>query len=148
MSQLFPGTPVSISCTFSGVPNPTLSWLMDGNILTKGVDGISIADTFNTSDLTVIDSGGEKGGSYICIANNTAGSSYNEFVIQCKHIYAFLFSEMYTDCGSFILIIASLVLIGHLVYILILKKKSMELVKSVLFLLSLSKHRQAYAITF
>ena len=90
MSQIFPGTPVSISCTFSGVPNPTLSWLMDGNILTNGVDGVSIAETFNTSDLTVIDSGGKKGGSYICIANNTAGSSYNEFVIQCKHINEFL----------------------------------------------------------
>ena len=89
MSQLFPGTPVSLSCTFSGVPNPTLLWLMDGNTLTNGVDGVSIADTFNTSDLRVIDSGGEEGGSYICIANNTAGSGYNEFVIQCKHINAF-----------------------------------------------------------
>ena len=91
---------MSISCTFNGVPDPSLSWLMDGNILTNGVDGVSIADTLNTSDLTVIDSGGEKGGSYICIANNTAGSSYNEFVIQCKYINAFLFSEMYTDCGK------------------------------------------------
>ena len=58
---------------------------MDGDILINGVGGVSIADTFNASDLTVIDSGGKEGGSYICIANNTAGSSYNEFVIRCKH---------------------------------------------------------------
>ena len=90
MSQLFPGTPITISCAFSGGPNPTLSWLVDGSILTNGEDSVSIADTFNTSNLTVIDSGGEKGGSYICIANNTAGSSYNEFVFQCKHITEFL----------------------------------------------------------
>ena len=100
MSQLFPGTPVTISCTFSGVPKPILSWLMDGNILTNGVDGVSIADTFNTSDLTVIDSGGEKGGSYICIVNTTAGSTYSEFVIQCKHINAFLLTEVYSDDGK------------------------------------------------
>jgi len=86
-SKFFPGTPVKLSCTFSGVPNPSLAWYKDTSILANGVDDVSIINGLNNSTLTVLDSTGEEGGYYNCIANNIAGSSSNNFHIQCKFCY-------------------------------------------------------------
>ena len=76
---------------------------MNGNILSNGVDGVSIANSYNTSDLTVIDSGGKQGGRYNCAATSIAGSSQNAFFVQCKHFVQcssyYGYTQCYDDCG-------------------------------------------------
>ena len=57
---------------------------MNGKMLTNGKDGVSIADNFIISQLTVTDSAGRQGGEYVCTANNIVGSSNVTFDIQCK----------------------------------------------------------------
>ena len=57
---------------------------MNGNILTNGEDGVTIADNVIVSQLTVTDSAGRQGGEYVCTANNIVGSSNVTIDIQCK----------------------------------------------------------------
>ena len=85
--KLFPAIPVNLSCTSYGVPQPTLSWYKDGTALSNGVNGVTITNNLNSSDLSVIDVGGQQGGDYNCTASNVAGTSSIVFSVQCELLH-------------------------------------------------------------
>ncbi len=81
--MLYPGMPVYIVCIFNGVPQPMIFWVRDGMNLVNG-SGISISNSMNTSELTVIDNAGEQGGEYNCSVSNVIGSATLIFMVECK----------------------------------------------------------------
>ena len=87
MVKLFPDANISLSCEFSGIPEPTLMWTQDGLILNEFDADVSIITTNETSELMVFDMMGESGGEYICAATNIVGVSSQNFTIECKLFY-------------------------------------------------------------
>ena len=82
--MLYPGMDVYLSCVSSGIPQPLLTWYRDGVVLMDGSGGVSIVSSWNTSELTVTDIGGQQGGQYNCSGTNAAGLSSLVFSVECK----------------------------------------------------------------
>ena len=81
---LYPGIDFTLSCVSSGIPQPLLTWYRDGVALMNGSGGVSIVSSWNTSELTVTDMGGQQGGEYNCSGTNAAGLSSLAFTVECK----------------------------------------------------------------
>ena len=76
--SLMPGESVTLSCGFTGLPLPNITWSHDsgqvGGMVTTG----------NRSELTVQEVTRERGGVYRCTATNSEGNSLLEFTVQSK----------------------------------------------------------------
>ncbi|KAL8579177.1 hypothetical protein ACOMHN_010761 [Nucella lapillus] len=66
------GERLSLSCAFSGKPDPNVEWFLDGQLLT-GTDTISIKTRSSSSRLEISPTDAEDAGDYVCKATNTAG---------------------------------------------------------------------------
>jgi len=84
--RLHPNTPVNLECEYFGIPNPTLSWKRNSNILTNGSNGTVIYLQGNVSLLIVMDRFGKSGGNFVCNASNIAGDIHLNFSILCKFL--------------------------------------------------------------
>ena len=93
LMAFFPGTPVRLYCTFSGIPQPVLLWYKDGTVLNNEMGKISIVENSSRSDLIVMDSSGEQGGEYNCTGFNKAGQSSTTFVVECMYIIFIYFTQ-------------------------------------------------------
>ena len=87
---LHPGIDFHLSCVFSGIPQPLLTWYRDGVVLMDGSGGVSIVSSWNTSELAVTDIGGRQGGEYNCSGTNAAGLSSLAFTVECKLFVYFI----------------------------------------------------------
>ena len=83
--QLHPTNNIVLSCVFTGVPLPTVTWYHNGSPHQHGRDGVTITTTNNSSELTVVRSGGQREGVYTCTATNTLGTSSLEFTVECEY---------------------------------------------------------------
>ena len=84
---LHPGMDFHLSCVSSGILQPLLTWYRDGVVLMDGSGGVSIVSSWNTSELTVTDTGGQQGGEYNCSGTNAAGLSSLAFTVECKTLF-------------------------------------------------------------
>lgn len=80
------GSSFTLSCNATGTPTPTISWTMDGMMLTSDGIKILIVEHANTgvimSNLTIVNFVTTDGGVYNCVANNSGGSVSESSDIQ------------------------------------------------------------------
>ena len=71
------GSPVNISCTASGTPDPDVQWIRNGRVKSSGKKTALL--TFNSVNRA-------DAGQHTCIANNSAGSDAKHVpvVVHCK----------------------------------------------------------------
>jgi len=73
-----------IQCIFEGLPIPTVSWSRDGNMLTDGSDGITIATDYSSSTLTITTLTADDAGSYTCMVSNPLGIGMASSALQVQ----------------------------------------------------------------
>ena len=79
-------TDVTLNCTASGKPDPTISWTVNGSPLhTSGNSGISFRN--GNKELTMMNVNKTDSGEYQCVAHNILGnisSNASKLSVQCK----------------------------------------------------------------
>ena len=80
------GQRFTISCTVSGIPQPTITWRKDGLPLENTNTGLRIVFSIDgkTSSVEVLEGRPEFNGVYECIATNSAGSVKQESRIELQ----------------------------------------------------------------
>ena len=81
--QALPGTNVTLSCDFTGVPSPDVTWSHDGVVTAPG-QGVAIVTRGNRSEFTVQGVTGERGGVYRCSVSNSIGSGSFNFTVESE----------------------------------------------------------------
>lgn len=81
--HLLPGSSITFSCYFMGLPPPAVSWEHNGVAAIAG-DGVGIVTGANSSELTVDEGTEERGGVYRCSVTNIAGNSSIDFTLLSK----------------------------------------------------------------
>ncbi|KAK2908097.1 hemicentin-1 isoform X2 [Channa argus] len=76
-------SPVVISCTASGIPEPTIHWSKDGLKLSKEEQGYSI---LSTGSLEITSAELSHSGHYLCIAKNAAGSTQRPIQLTVQEL--------------------------------------------------------------
>ena len=77
------GSDLVLSCSFDGLPTPTVQWLHNGTTLSNGDDGVNITSG-NISILQVSDLKRSSGGVYSCKGSNIIGFNRLEFRIDIQ----------------------------------------------------------------
>ena len=80
------GSNVTFSCVASGVPEPSLSWTINGTAINVTADP-RINLTADGQQLTVTNVNRTDSGEYICLASNKVGnvtSTAAKLTVQCK----------------------------------------------------------------
>ena len=78
---------VTISCQIKGIPNPTITWLKDNQIVDSSKYTITSIGMSELSNLTLVNATLSDDGNYRCKGENTAGTIYTSeaaLVIHCK----------------------------------------------------------------
>lgn len=75
------GNSVSLHCPVSGVPQPTVHWLRDGQLISS-VDHPNVrvdnaGHTLHVQNMQLVDIG-----AYTCLASNVAGNDSKQFVLN------------------------------------------------------------------
>ena len=101
------GDTVTLACTASGVPYPTVQWYKDGVLLTNDSLTTIYNDEFDRDELQFTSSilelcsvNEDDIGTYSCLASNSAGNDSIEFdvqvrlgtLVQRKHLPFFVFN--------------------------------------------------------
>ena len=74
-----------VSCTVAGIPQPTISWKFNNEILeNSGNPEISVTPDGYTSRVEVMNAIEQFNGRYECIATNLAGNANQSFQIQLE----------------------------------------------------------------
>ena len=82
--KVLPRTNVTLSCGFTGLPVPNITWTRNGDPNIRGV--ATTVTTGNRSELTVqeVTHEQDRDGVYRCTANNMVGVSLVDFTVQGK----------------------------------------------------------------
>ena len=78
---------ITISCEINGIPNPTITWLKDNQIVDSSKYTITSIGMSELSNLTLVNATLSDDGNYRCKGENTAGTIYTSeaaLVIHCK----------------------------------------------------------------
>lgn len=78
--HLLPGSNVTLSCQFMGLPLPVVTWEHEGSSVFPG-EGVGIVTSANNSELSIAEVTEERDGVYSCIASNIAGNSMINFTL-------------------------------------------------------------------
>ncbi|ETE60133.1 Hemicentin-1, partial [Ophiophagus hannah] len=73
------GNPVSLMCLANGIPTPTISWLKDGQTLSRN---LHVAFENQKMGLHILNSEINDSGRYTCIASNEAGEDNQHFTLK------------------------------------------------------------------
>ncbi|XP_026558988.1 hemicentin-1 [Pseudonaja textilis] len=73
------GNPVSLMCLANGIPTPTISWLKDGQTLSRN---LHVAFENQKMGLRILNSEINDSGRYTCIASNEAGEDNQHFTLK------------------------------------------------------------------
>lgn len=87
------GSLLDISCNATGKPNPDVTWIHDGQVLSSG----SKAAHLSFGAISKVDAG-----IYTCSANNSAGTTEKQLnlVVNCKYYSRVI--DVYLNCQSHI----------------------------------------------
>ena len=90
-------SPVTFQCTATGIPTPSIIWLKGGIVLSSNSDPWIVIGSPNqqllssgvyqvTQTLTITNTADSDSGNYLCVGNNIAGSSTDQFelIVQSK----------------------------------------------------------------
>ena len=76
------GDALSRTCSFAGVPFPTVIWYQNNTMeLMSGVGGVTIATTESSTTLSVAAADRNGGGNYLCFLENVVGTEMQSFGI-------------------------------------------------------------------
>ena len=84
-----------IQCMYGGIPAPTITWSFDRNMLSDGVDRVTIATSgTGTSTLTIAMITAEDSGMYTCTAANLLGTSMASSELRVQGVCTEEYSRM------------------------------------------------------
>ena len=73
--------PLTLSCDYSAVPVPSITWSRGGTIVDQSNTHVTITSTDTHSDLLLSSITSDEGGEYTCTARNLVGSSSLSFTV-------------------------------------------------------------------
>lgn len=76
----------TIQCTYEGIPAPSITWTLNGNMLSDGVDRVTITTSAGTSSSAIAMVTSDNAGTYTCTASNLLGTSMDssQLTVQGK----------------------------------------------------------------
>ncbi len=84
--KVFPASILTLSCVFNGVPTPSILWIYNNSTSL----GSGVVTNGNMSELTVPPgSTEERGGEYMCMANNSLGNDLLAYHVQSESFYRY-----------------------------------------------------------
>lgn len=98
------GDSPQFTCTATGIPLPTITWLRDSTALSNGTDyttistddGSLVTSTLSVLSLVFTDTGG-----YSCSASNSEGTVTSEFTLTVEGMYMYNMHAVHTTSTEF-----------------------------------------------
>lgn len=74
MQDVSLGGTLTLTCSFEGVPTPTVSWTQNNTNIDESDPRVTFTTATNLSTITIINIGRDGGGVYGCVFNNSQGT--------------------------------------------------------------------------
>ena len=126
------GESVTLQCTATGTPSPTISWLKDGDAIESSSE-VTIVSTPGTSTLTITSVLASNLGEYACVATNGGGSVSATATIAFTGKRCFTIIQTYYSLSSPSFTLSSTVTLSLLLCLLSLLPRPHPSIKGIEF---------------